>query len=67
MNNGGSLLANVRDKIKRCGVQLHVWGSNKTHPNLAEIKRLQQLVERLNTMEPTKENRWVFGSKQATG
>lgn len=57
MNNGGSLLANVRDKIKRCGVQLHVWGSNKTHPNLAEIKRLQQLVERLNTREPTKENR----------
>lgn len=55
-----SCLARVKDKIASCGVDLHAWGSSKTHPDIENIKRLQKQVEALSMGELTEESKEVF-------
>jgi len=35
-----SALRAVKEKINRCGVDLHAWGATRTHPNTERIKEL---------------------------
>lgn len=52
-------IANIQEKIWGCGINLHAWGSSKTHPDTEEIK-LQKHVERLNADAPTEESKAAF-------
>lgn len=66
MESGGSLLVRTSNKIVNDGAKLQAWGSMKTNPQVAEIKRLQKLLERLNSndqMEATR-SEFVAASKQ---
>ena len=53
----GSAMSIIKDKIMNCGVDLLVWGSSKTKPNVDEIKRLQAVLESMNKREPSEETR----------
>lgn len=41
-------LARIKERIARCGEDLHAWGSTRTHPNVEKIKKLQTKVEALS-------------------
>ena len=59
--NSGSLdLHGIKDKIASCGVDLHSWGSTRTHPDTERIKVLQKRVEAINMGELTEGNRSDF-------
>ena len=47
----------IKDKIVNCEVDLHMWGSLKTRPDVDEIKRLQAVMENINKCEPSEETR----------
>ena len=59
-------MVNVNTKIKHCGVDLHAWGSTRTNPEVAEIKRLKKVLERLNESDQNEATRYEFvaASKQ---
>ena len=60
MNSGSLDLHGIKDKIASCGVDLHSWGSTRTHPDIERIKVLQKKVETINMGELTKGNRLDF-------
>ncbi|XP_075662942.1 uncharacterized protein LOC142632422 [Castanea sativa] len=66
MGCGGLSMASVNAKIKQCGDDLHAWGSSRTNPQVAEIKRLKKMLERLNESDQNVETRFDFvaASKQ---
>ncbi|XP_030943673.1 uncharacterized protein LOC115968415 [Quercus lobata] len=43
-----SPMAIVSAKINHCGAVLDAWGSSRTKPEVAEIKRLKKVLERLH-------------------
>ena len=55
-----SAMSIIKEKIVSYGIDLHAWGSSKTNPDTEEIKRLQNLLEILNTCEPFEETRANF-------
>ena len=59
-------MVNVNTKIKHCGVDLHAWGSTRTNPEVAKIKRLKKVLERLNESDQNEATRseFVATSKQ---
>lgn len=56
----GSTLSKIHENIVKCGANLQAWGAMKTHPDVEEIKRLQNPVEYLNMRETTEEGRAEF-------
>ena len=48
MGGANSPMANVSTKINHCEVVLDAWGSSRTKPEVAEIKRLKKVIERLH-------------------
>ena len=48
MGGAGSPMATVSAKINHCGAALDAWGSSRTKPEVAEIKRLKKVLERLH-------------------
>jgi len=63
---GGSSLPNTSNRIESYGANLQAWGSSKTHPQIAKNKRMQKLLEVLNSSDPTKANigEFLAASKQ---
>ena len=53
-------MVNTSNKILHCGVELKAWGSNRTNPRVAGIKRLKKLLERLNVCDQTEATRSGF-------
>nr|XP_023915286.1 uncharacterized protein LOC112026812 [Quercus suber] len=51
---GGDVLpmVNVSTKINQCGAALSTWGSTRTKPEVAEIKRCDRVEECLNAVNP---------------
>ena len=45
MGCGDSPMVSVDTKIKHCGLDLHAWGSTRTNPEVAEIKRLKKCLK----------------------
>ena len=56
-DNVESGLRRVREKISKCGFELQAWGASHTHPDEAEIKRVQKRVEDLSMADHTVENK----------
>ena len=50
----------IKKKISRCGSILQAWGASDTHPDVAEIKRVQKKVEELSMAELTEANKSEF-------
>ena len=50
-------LRKIREKIRTCGSELQAWGTSHTHPNEAEIKKVQKRVEDLSMADHTVENK----------
>ena len=50
-------LRKIREKIRTCGSELQAWGTSHTHPDEAEIKRVQKRVEDLSMADHTVENK----------
>ena len=55
-----TLLANTKEKIGHCGVELLAWGSSRTHPDAKEIKTLQKHVEKLSVGIISEESKAEF-------
>jgi len=53
-------LTRIKERIAMCGVDLHAWGSTRTHPNVEKIKRLQAKVEALGKGESTEDSKIVL-------
>ena len=50
-------LRKIREKIRTCGSELQAWGTSHTHPDEAEIKRVQKRVKDLSMADHTVENK----------
>ena len=59
-------MVSVNTKIQQCGADLNAWGSTRTNPQVAEIKRLKKVLERLNESDQNEATRSEFmaASKQ---
>ena len=57
---GDSPMVSVYTKIKHCKAYLHAWGSTRTNPEVAEIKRLKKVLERLNESDQNEATRSEF-------
>ena len=55
--NEGLGLAQVKQKIVACGVELKAWGAGKTNPDKEAIKQLQKRLDILNSVEVTEASR----------
>ena len=66
MGGADSPMANVSTKINHCGAVLDAWGSSRTKPEVAEIKRLKKVLERLHEGDQNEAARSEFmaASKQ---
>ena len=56
-NSMEPVLRRVREKISKCGSKLQAWGASHTHPDEAEIKRVQKRVEVLSMADHIMENK----------
>ncbi|XP_030933437.1 uncharacterized protein LOC115959237 [Quercus lobata] len=56
-NNMEPGLRRAWEKINECGSELQAWGASHTHPDEAEIKRVQKRVEVLSMANHTVENK----------
>ena len=56
-DNVESGLRREREKIRNFGYELQAWGASHTHPDEAEIKRVQKRVEDLSMADRTAENK----------
>ena len=59
-------MVSVNTKIQHCGADLNARGSSRTNPQVAEIKRLKKVLERLNESDQNEATRseFVAASKQ---
>ena len=59
-------MVSVSTKINHCGVDLYAWGSTRTNPEVADIKRLKKVLERLHEGDQNKATKFEFvlASKQ---
>ena len=53
-------LNRIKEKIAVCGMDLHAWGSSRTHPDTERIKALQKRVEDFNKGETTDDSKAEF-------
>ena len=53
-------MAQLKQKIEVCGVDLREWGSSKSKPNDEEIKQILKQLEIPNVVESTKESRFEY-------
>lgn len=63
---GGSPMASINTQIKHCGADLHAWGLTGTNPQVAEIKRLKKVLERLNESDQNEATRSEFVAASKT-
>ena len=66
MGGADSPMVDVSSKINHCGAILDAWGSTRTKPEVAEIKRLKKVLERLHEGDQNEATRSEFmaASKQ---
>ncbi|XP_075665089.1 uncharacterized protein LOC142634697 [Castanea sativa] len=60
IGSGGPPLVNINNKRRHCGAELQAWGSNRTNPQVAEIKRPKKVLERLNESDQNEATRSDF-------
>ena len=60
MGGADSPMVDVSSKINHCGAILDAWGSTRTKPEVAEIKRLKKVLERLHEGDQNETTRSEF-------